>query len=157
MLIGRSIGVTTLPMASLPRVIIIITIHLYYYKMRFCKRFILVKMVFPCLHFKATPLNFCALTKAATVDNFFFLNFLKVMLFCSTSGKMASFLVRPYSKHDVHIMSVSNVQSESDLTSMFMTRNEEKRMSALRPKMTFIRRRDFTFTNRFSIVFVGRT
>ena len=59
-------------------------------------------MVFPCLHFKATPLNFCAFTKGATLSKYF-LNFLKVMLFCSTSGKMASFLVRPYSEYSHNV------------------------------------------------------
>ena len=33
------------------------------------------------------------------------------MLFCSISGKMASFLARKYSENDVQVTSISNVQS----------------------------------------------
>ena len=141
----------------------------------------------PCLHFKATPFNCCACAKGWILGKHI-LMFFKVMLFCSTSGKMASFLVRQCSENEVHVTSILNVQStlshnvhptaiirhikrytpkgrwdlmfkERLLLYVFLTfktYNDEKGTTALRPKMTFIRRRDFTFTLRSSNVFVGQ-
>ena len=46
--------------------------HLYMVtKYGFARDSFLVKMVFPCLHFKATLLNFCALTNGATLSKYF--------------------------------------------------------------------------------------
>ena len=100
---------------------------------------------------------------------------------------MASFLVRPNSEHNVHITSVLNVQSASwhnvqqtsvgpkihvqstlrfkvQITFAFYTSFERSRIATTKKKrlhyvqkMTFIIRREFTFTNRFSTVFIGRT
>ena len=78
--------------------------------MSFFKKFFLVRMVYPYLDLKPTSLYFCALPKGQTLGKYL-LNFLKVMLSCSTSGKMASFLVRQYSEHDVHMTLFSNGQS----------------------------------------------
>ena len=58
-----------------------------------------MKMVYPCLTFKATHLNFYALVKEQTPSKFF-IGFLKMMLFCSISDKMASFLDRKYPEYD---------------------------------------------------------
>ena len=68
-------------------------------------------MVFPCLTFKATPLNFYALEKGQTLSKPILTFSENHAGFVPISGKMASFLVRKYSETDVQVTSISNVQS----------------------------------------------
>ena len=64
---------------------------IYINKIRFCRRFILVKMAFPYLHSKAISSQLSCPHKRGNFKQIMFLNFLKFMLICSTSGKMAFF------------------------------------------------------------------
>ena len=56
--IGHSTDVITLPLASLPRVIMVILLHLYKVTKHSLKAAHLLKMVAPCLHIKTNPLFF---------------------------------------------------------------------------------------------------
>ena len=117
------------------------------------------------------------------------LNMLKVMLSCSTSSKIASFLVRQYSEQDVHLTSILNVQFtswhslylktiihhikrymskgrwDSTFKEFFLLISFERSRPVTTKKehlyyiqqITFMRRRDFTFTWRSSIVLSDRS
>ena len=76
----------------------------------------------------------------------FFFNFLKDMLFCSTSGKMASFLIRLYSEHDVHITAISNVQSASC--------HDVQQTSIIRQVKRFTSKRTLRFKVQITFAFV---
>ena len=61
------------------------------------------------------------------------------MLSCSTSGKIASYLVWQYSEHDVHVTFISNVQSTSGhiVQSTSMIRHIKRYTSKWRWDLTF--------------------